>query len=105
MKPRLAEIFRKRTRDEWCALLEGTDVCFAPVLSLSEAPFHPHNQARRAFVDMEGQLQNAPAPRFSGTPTSRPQHAEKGLQAVTALAERWGLPSSAIEKLVGASGL
>jgi alpha-methylacyl-CoA racemase len=102
MKPRLAEIFRKRSRDEWCALLEGTDVCFAPVLSLSEAPFHPHNQARQAFVDLDGQLQNAPAPRFSGTPTSHPRHAEQGSQAVRALSERWGLPSSVVETMVGA---
>lgn len=102
MKPRLAEIFRKRTRDAWCALLEGTDVCFAPVLSLSEAPFHPHNQARQAFVDLDGQLQNAPAPRFSGTPTSPPRHAEKGSLAVTELGERWGLHASVVDKLVDA---
>ncbi|HEY0938522.1 MAG TPA: CaiB/BaiF CoA-transferase family protein [Steroidobacter sp.] len=103
MKPRLAEIFRKRTRDEWCALLEGTDVCFAPVLSLTEAPFHPHNQARHAFVDVCGQMQNAPAPRFSGTPASHPRPAEQGSQAVIALAGRWNLPPAAVEKLVAAS--
>jgi alpha-methylacyl-CoA racemase len=101
----VAEIFRKRTRDEWCALLEGTEVCFAPVLSLSEAPFHPHNQARQAFVDVAGQLQNAPAPRFSGTPTDHPRHAQQGSQALGALGERWALPSSAIDRLVGASRL
>ncbi|WP_241520944.1 CaiB/BaiF CoA transferase family protein [Steroidobacter cummioxidans] len=90
MKPRLAEIFRTRTRDEWCALLEGTDVCFAPVLELSEAPFHPHNRARQTFVEVDGQLQNAPAPRFSRTPPTQPRPAEQGAAAVNALLERWG---------------
>ncbi|MBL8264792.1 CoA transferase, partial [Steroidobacter sp.] len=91
MKPRLATIFRTRSRDEWCALLEGTDVCFAPVLSLSEAPFHPHNLARQAFVDVGGQLQNAPAPRFSRTPPAQPSPAEQGTAAVAALLNRWGI--------------
>jgi alpha-methylacyl-CoA racemase len=103
MKPRLIQIFRQRTRDEWCALLEGTDVCFAPVLSLSEAPFHPHNLAREAFVDMDGQMQNAPAPRFSGTPASPPQHSVRGREAVLELGERWGLPTEALDQLVEAS--
>jgi alpha-methylacyl-CoA racemase len=65
---RLAELFRTRTRDEWCALLEGTDACFAPVLSLGEAPAHPHNVARGMFTEVGGVVQPAPAPRFSATP-------------------------------------
>jgi alpha-methylacyl-CoA racemase len=68
LKARLRAIFRGRTRDEWCALLEDTDVCFAPVLSLAEAPQHPHNVARRTFVEAGGMVQPAPAPRFLGTP-------------------------------------
>ena len=68
LKVRLADIFRMRTRDEWCALLEDTDACLAPVLSLAEAPHHPHNVARGTFVEAGGLLQPAPAPRFSGTP-------------------------------------
>lgn len=67
-----AEAFRTRTRDEWCALLEGTDVCFAPVLSFGEAPRHPHLEARRSFVEIDGVPQPAPTPRFSATPTARP---------------------------------
>jgi alpha-methylacyl-CoA racemase len=63
-----AALFARRTRDEWCALLEGTDACFAPVLSYDEAPAHPHNRARRAFLDIAGVTQPAPAPRFSRTP-------------------------------------
>lgn len=65
---RLAEVFRQRTRDGWCALLEGSDACFGPVLEIHEAPAHPHNSARNAFVKMGGQVQPAPAPRFSRTP-------------------------------------
>ncbi len=67
---RLAEVFRTRTRDEWCSILEGTDACFAPVLSMAEAPAHPHNAARRTFVEIAGVVQPAPAPRFSRTPAA-----------------------------------
>jgi alpha-methylacyl-CoA racemase len=73
LKDRLAAIFRTRTRDEWCALMEGTDICFAPVLSLAEAPAHPHNVARGAFVEVGGMIQPAPAPRFSATPADPPR--------------------------------
>jgi alpha-methylacyl-CoA racemase len=67
-KERFAAVFRTRSRDEWCALLEGTDACFAPVLSLAEAPAHPHNRAREAYVQIDGVAQPATAPRFSATP-------------------------------------
>ncbi|HYF16373.1 MAG TPA: CaiB/BaiF CoA-transferase family protein [Ramlibacter sp.] len=69
----LADRFRSRTRAEWTALLEGTDVCFAPVLTMEEAPHHPHLRARGTFVEVDGVLQPAPAPRFSRTPAARPQ--------------------------------
>jgi alpha-methylacyl-CoA racemase len=68
LRARLAEIFRTRTRDEWCAILEDTDACVAPVLNLAEAPRHPHNLARGTFVEAGGVIQPAPAPRFLGTP-------------------------------------
>lgn len=68
----LAQAFKGRTRDQWCALLEGTDVCFAPVLSFTEAPMHPHLKARGTFVEVDGVTQPAPAPRFSATPTAVP---------------------------------
>jgi crotonobetainyl-CoA:carnitine CoA-transferase CaiB-like acyl-CoA transferase len=68
----LAAVSRTRTRDDWCRLLEGTDACVAPVLSLLEAPAHPHNQARATFVDVAGTPQPAPAPRFSRTPCATP---------------------------------
>ena len=69
LKAALADVFRQKTRDEWCKLLEGTDVCFAPVLSLNEAPGHPHNVARGTYVNVDGLTQPAPAPRFDRTPS------------------------------------
>ena len=68
LRSRLTSTFKSRTRDEWVALLEGSDVCFSPVLSMDEAPRHPHNIARQTFVEVAGITQPAPAPRFSRTP-------------------------------------
>ena len=65
---KLAAVIRTKTRDEWCDLMAGTDVCFAPVLTLEEAPNQAHNVERQAFVTIEGVVQPAPAPRFSATP-------------------------------------
>ena len=70
MKEKIRAVFKTKTREEWCAIMEGTDVCFAPVLSLSEAPKHPHNVARDTFIEVDDILQPAPAPRFSRTPSS-----------------------------------
>ncbi len=67
-KQELEQVFRAKTRDEWCEIMEGSDVCFAPVLSIFEAPQHPHNQYRSTFVEIDGVVQPAPAPRFSRTP-------------------------------------
>ncbi len=72
LKAELAALFRTRSRDEWCALLEGSDACFAPVLGLSEAPQHPHNAARGTFITVDGLTQNAPAPRFSRSVPGQP---------------------------------
>ena len=101
LKERLAEVFRTKSRDEWCEIMEGTDVCFAPVLSIAEAPHHPHNVERGTFVEVAGITQPGPAPRFSRTepriqrpPAHAGQHtdeilAELGLDAdrVAALRE------------------
>lgn len=73
VKALLAEKFLTRTRADWCALLEGTDACFAPVLSMNEAASHPHNVARRAFIEVGGVQQPAPAPRFSRTQAAAPR--------------------------------
>lgn len=67
LKEKLSAIFKTRTRDEWCAMMEGTDVCFAPALDFDEAPKHPHNVSRQTFVELDGVTQPAPAPRFSRT--------------------------------------
>jgi alpha-methylacyl-CoA racemase len=68
LQERLSAIFKSKTRDEWCEIMEGSDVCFAPVLSMGEAPEHPHNVHRATFIDHGGAVQAAPAPRFSRTP-------------------------------------
>lgn len=99
MKQRLADVFATRTRDEWCALFEGTDVCFAPVLSMEEAAQHPHNVERGTFVDVAGLTQPAPAPRFSRTPAavpSAPPHA--GQDTDEALVD-WGIDASRVASL------
>jgi alpha-methylacyl-CoA racemase len=98
VKQRLAERFRTRTRDEWCALLEGSDACFAPVLSMEEAHAHPHNRARNAFVEVDGVRQPAPAPRFSRTSLGSPAPPEPpgAADLRTALAE-WGIDAAEME--------
>jgi alpha-methylacyl-CoA racemase len=73
LRQRFAEVVATRTRDEWAALADGTDACIAPVLTMSEAPHHPHLAARRTFVEVDGMMQAAPAPRFSGTPAGDPR--------------------------------
>jgi alpha-methylacyl-CoA racemase len=75
LKVKIAEVFKAKTRDEWCALMEHTDVCFAPVLSLAEAPQHPHAVARNAFTTVNGVTQAMPAPRFSRTTAELPSPA------------------------------
>ena len=73
LKAKLTALFLTQSRDEWCALMEMTDVCFAPVLSMAEAPAHPHNAARGTFIDIGGVMQPAPAPRYSLTVTDTPR--------------------------------
>jgi len=91
LKVRLADVFRTRTRDEWSALLEGTDACFAPVLDWDEAPRHHHNQARNTFITIDGVVQPAPAPRFSRTPPAAPCSASAPETDVAAVLHAWGV--------------
>jgi len=70
LKRKLADVFKTKTRDEWCAIMEGSDVCFAPILTMSEATQHPHMKAREVFIERHGVTQPAPAPRFSRTPSN-----------------------------------
>ena len=90
MRDRLAAAVKTKTRDEWCEILDGSDVCFAPVLSLAEAPEHPHNIARGTFVEVGGAIQPGPAPRFSRTPAeiARPSP-NPGQHTAEALSD-WG---------------
>ena len=94
-----AAAFRQKTRDEWCALMGGTDVCFAPVLSLREAPEHPHNRARGTFVEVDEIVQPAPAPRFSRTvPVIQRPPAKVGEHTDEALRD-WGFSDNEISTL------
>lgn len=98
-KPRVAAAIRAKTRDQWCAILENTDVCFAPVMSLDEAPHHKHNAARGAFVEVAGALQPAPAPRFSQTPAARPEPLSGGMPVVAPILRGLGVADDEIERL------
>lgn len=100
-RERLAEVMRTKTRDEWRALMEGGDVCFAPVLSWTEAYEHPHNKARETFVTIDGITQPNVAPRFSetpseiqGPPAALGEHTRQAMQD-------WGLPQSLIDRAAG----
>jgi alpha-methylacyl-CoA racemase len=95
----LTERFQTRTRDDWCRILEGSDACFAPVLSMAEAHAHPHNQARGAFIDVGGYRQPAPAPRFGMTKLAAPRP-PGSVPAAEALAA-WGLSAAEIAALSG----
>ena len=99
VKERLASIFATKTRDEWCEIMEHTDVCFAPVLSLEEAPQHPHNVERGTFLEQNGVVQPAPAPRFSRTEAEiqrPPAHAGQHTDEVLA---QFGFDADRITKL------
>ncbi|MES2149934.1 MAG: CaiB/BaiF CoA-transferase family protein [Pseudomonadota bacterium] len=99
LKEKFAALFRTRTRQQWCELLEGSDACFAPVLDMGEAPQHPHNRARGTFIEVDGVTQPAPAPRFSRSvpdPVSAP--AAPGQHSAAILAD-WGWTPAQIEAL------
>jgi len=105
MKRRVADVLRTRPRDEWCALLEGTDACFAPVLDPGEAPDHPHIRARGTFTEVGGVVQPAPAPRFgrtpgavSGPPPAPGEHTDEALAA-------WGFAPGEIASLRDAGAI
>ena len=99
LKEKLAAIIKQKTRDEWCAIMENTDVCFGPVLSLEEAPEHPHNKARETFIEVDGVIQPNVAPRFSRTPSAvQGGPPEIGAHTNEALGD-WGLSSAEIDAL------
>lgn len=100
---KLAAIFKQKSRDEWCDLLEGTDVCFAPVLSAPEAPDHPHNAFRKTFVEVNGVCQPAPAPRFSRTPLRFPREAPIRASDTEAVLSELGIEAGEVARLRRAS--
>jgi alpha-methylacyl-CoA racemase len=100
LKVRFAEVFKTKTRAEWCAVFDGHEVCFAPVLTMTEARAHPHNVARQTFIEVEGAAHPAPAPRFDRTPMEVRRSAV-GAGADTDVALRdWGFTPAEIDDLV-----
>jgi len=102
LRKKLALVFLARTRAQWCEVLEGTDACFAPVLSMNEAANHPHNVARNTFVQPDGVLQPAPAPRFDRTPSVLPPKAPRTGEHTQHLLAEAGYSPAEIDALVGA---
>ncbi|MGZ3184025.1 MAG: CaiB/BaiF CoA transferase family protein [Telluria sp.] len=99
LKEKLAHVFAQRTRDDWCALLEGSEACFAPVLEAAEAPQHPHNAARGTFIDVAGVTQPAPAPRFARTPAPAPAPPSAPGADSAAILRAWGIDEAVIATL------
>ena len=96
---RLQEIFLTKTRDEWCEIFDGSDACFAPVLSLTEATQHPHAQARNAYASVDGVIQPAPAPRFSRTPAEIQLPPPEAGQHTEEILRDWGFSEERINEL------
>ena len=103
LKDKLAAVIATKTRDEWDAIMLGSDVCYAPVLSLGEAPKHPHNAARKTFVEIDGVVQPAPAPRFSRT-VPQVQGPPQAADNAAAL-EAWSFSEDEISALVTAGAI
>lgn len=101
LKPKVTAVFATKTQAEWCAIMEATDVCFAPVLTMSEAAQHPHNKERNTFIESHGVMQPAPAPRFSRTKTSLNQPPAHPGQHTSEVLTAWGI--GGVESLI-ASG-
>ena len=100
LKQRIGELFLTKTRDEWCEIMEHTDVCFAPVLRMDEAAVHPHNAVRGTFVEYAGRTQPAPAPRFSRTPAEIDMPPAHDGQHTREVLTDWGVPADRIDALI-----
>ena len=103
LKIKLAEVMRTKSSAQWCKIMEGTDVCFAPVLTMSQAAKHPHNVARKTFIEVDGVTQPAPAPRFSRTAAALPSAPAHAGQHSVAVLSDWGFDADRISTLI-ASG-
>jgi alpha-methylacyl-CoA racemase len=104
LKDRLRQIFATRTRDEWCALMEHTDICFAPVLTMAEAAVHPHNVERGTFCEVSGLTQPAPAPRFSRTVPAAPGPAAYPGQHTRDVLIDWGIAGDRADAVIASGG-
>jgi len=91
LKTKLQDVIKQKTQAQWCAIMEGTDVCFAPVLTMTEATQHPHHIARNTFIDIAGVTQPAPAPRFSRTSPETPTPPAHAGQHSTQILNEWGI--------------
>ena len=105
LKAKLEIIFKSKTQAEWCELMEGTDVCFAPVLDFLEAPNHPHNKARETYIEVDGMVQPAPAPRFSRTVSEVKHGARADGSDTAAVLSDWGFTDDQVESLKAAGAL
>jgi len=99
LSAKIEAIFKTKTRAEWCDIMEGSDVCFAPVLSLDEAPQHPHNVARKTFIEVDGVTQPAPAPRFSRTASDTPGPPPAPGEHTDEVLAEWGFSADEIDGL------
>jgi len=105
MKAKITEVFKQKTQAQWCEIMEGTDVCFAPVLNFIDAPSHPANLARNAYIEVDGVTQPAPAPRFSRTPSEvRNGGSAAGADTETILAEM-GFSENEVDELKNAGAI
>ncbi|MDA2945201.1 MAG: CaiB/BaiF CoA-transferase family protein [Actinomycetota bacterium] len=104
LKDRLRAIFATRTRDEWCELMEHTDICFAPVLTMAEAAEHPHNVERGTFCEVAGLTQPSPAPRFSRTVPEKPGPAAHPGEHTRDVLRAWGIDDARVDAVIASGG-
>jgi alpha-methylacyl-CoA racemase len=98
LSEKMTALIKTKSRDQWCEILEGSDICFAPVLTMTEAPSHPHNVARDSFVKVDGVVHPAPAPRFSRTPSKIQKGASKPGADTLAVLKDWGISAEQIDE-------
>ncbi len=105
MKEALTRVFRTRTRDQWVAAFEGTETCFSPVLSLAEAPSHPHQRSRGNFVEVAGVTQPAPAPRFSRSQGAVQRPPPEVGEHTDEVLREWGFSNDELQLLRQSGGI
>ncbi|MFP6614996.1 MAG: CaiB/BaiF CoA-transferase family protein [Candidatus Hydrogenedentota bacterium] len=99
LSEKITKVFLTKTRAEWCDIMEGTDICFAPILDFDEAPEHPHNKARNTFIEIDGVTQHAPAPRFSRTENATPSPPPNAGEHTDEILSGWGFSEDEVAQL------